>query len=47
MAEDPEKRKIFIDSLSEFLDMYAFEGVDLDWVSTVFPHIVAAATILF
>ena len=33
MAADPQKRKTFIDSLSDFLDTYHFDGVDLDWVS--------------
>ena len=32
MAADPQKRKTFIDSLSDFLDTYKFDGVDLDWV---------------
>lgn len=32
MAADPQKRKTFIDSLSDFLDTYQFDGVDLDWV---------------
>merc|ERR1712038_1116512 len=31
MAADPQKRKTFIDSLSDFLDTYKFDGVDLDW----------------
>jgi chitinase len=32
MAADPEKRKTFVDSVMDFLDVYAFQGVDLDWV---------------
>ena len=31
MAADANKRKTFIDSLMPFMDMYGFEGVDLDW----------------
>lgn len=32
MAADPMKRKTFVDSVSDFLDKYPFDGVDLDWV---------------
>ncbi len=31
MAEDPEKRKVFIDSVMDFLETYPFDGVDFDW----------------
>ena len=32
MAADPQKRASFISSLDEFLNIYHFDGVDLDWV---------------
>ena len=38
MATDPMKRKIFVDSLEDFLDQYDFDGVDLDWVSLKFEN---------
>ena len=31
MAADPARRKIFIDSIVPFLELYGFEGVDFDW----------------
>ena len=31
MAADPDKRKIFLDSIIPFVKKYGFEGVDLDW----------------
>ena len=31
MALDPQKRATFVQSIKEFLEMYPFDGVDLDW----------------
>ena len=31
MASQADRRKIFIDSLIPFLQLYGFEGVDFDW----------------
>lgn len=31
MASDPERRKIFIESVIPFLQLYGFEGLDFDW----------------
>ena len=31
MASQADRRKTFIDSLIPFLQLYGFEGVDLDW----------------
>lgn len=31
MARDPNARKIFVDSVLEFLQKYDFDGLDLDW----------------
>ncbi|XP_048477851.1 probable chitinase 2 [Plutella xylostella] len=31
MAEDPEKRSKFVKSVMLFLDMFKFDGLDLDW----------------
>ena len=36
MASDPIKRKSFVESVSQFLDKFDFDGVDLDWVSYAF-----------
>ncbi len=32
MAADQDKRTTFIDSVMDFLEVYHFDGVDLDWV---------------
>lgn len=31
MASSPAQRKIFVDSVVEFLDKYNFDGLDMDW----------------
>ncbi|XP_014258890.1 probable chitinase 2 [Cimex lectularius] len=31
LAEDPNRRRIFIESVLEFMKLYDFDGLDLDW----------------
>ncbi|MCK7597499.1 glycosyl hydrolase family 18 protein [Microbulbifer sp. CAU 1566] len=31
MAHDPERRKVFVDSVVHFLERFDFDGVDIDW----------------
>ena len=36
MAKDPQKRATFVESVREFLEIYPFDGVDLNWVNKFF-----------
>ena len=36
MAKDPQKRATFVESVREFLEIYPFDDVDLNWVKKIF-----------